>query len=215
MRENFTEQIKELNRGLVDLGAMCESAIANATKALLDNDLVLAQKAIDKENKIDEKEREIENLCYRLLLKQQPVATDLRLISSALRMITDLERIGDQAADISEIVITIDLKDTLKSVHIAEMAKATIKMVTNSIDAFVKKDLELARSVIKSDDIVDNLFNMIRIELIDYIGEKKAQGENAVDVLMIAKYFERIGDHATNIAEWVEFSITGKIKGED
>lgn len=215
MRDKFTSQLEKLNDSLVSLGGMCESTIAAAAKALIDNDLSMAKRAIETEKAIDEAQRDVEALCYKLLLKQQPVAADLRLISAALRMITDLERIGDQAADISEIVCTVNLKDTLKSVHISEMAKATIKMVTLSIEAFVKKDLELARDVIKSDDIVDNLFNTVKMELIDYISENRSTAENAIDALMIAKYFERIGDHATNIAEWVEFSITGKIKGDN
>lgn len=174
----------------------------------------LAEKAIMIDEKIDQKEREIENLCLRLLLQQQPVAGDLRLISAALKMITDMERIGDQAADISDIIIIGKIRAENGTLYIGDMANATIKMVTQSIDAFVNRDLKLAVAVIDYDDAVDELFTRVRNELIKRIENKTVNGEYAIDLIMIAKYFERIGDHATNIAEWVEFAITGRHRGE-
>jgi len=209
MRTKFEIQLEALNNDLISMGALCENAIACAIKALMTNDMELASKAIATEKEIDRKEREIESLCLRLLLQQQPVAKDLRLISSALKMITDMERIGDQAADIAEIVTFTDLSESKNSVHISDMASATIKMVTESIDAFVKRDLTLAKSVIRYDDVVDDLFTKIRADLISLIACDTKYGEQAMDILMIAKYLERIGDHATNIAEWVVFSIVG------
>lgn len=209
MRNKFDIQLEGLNNDLITMGALCESAIASAVKALISNDMELAARAIAAEKDIDRKEREIESLCLRLLLQQQPVASDLRLISSALKMITDMERIGDQAQDIAELVKHNDLSESQNRVHIYEMAEATIKMVTESIDAFVKRDLELAKAVIKHDDIVDDYFISIKNSLISYIASNPSNAEKALDTFMIAKYLERIGDHATNIAEWVEFSIVG------
>ncbi len=214
MRNKFDEQLELLNEELIKMGALCERAIAYAAKALMNGDAPLARKAIAADEEIDQKEREVEGLCLKLLLQQQPVARDLRQISSALKMITDMERIGDQASDIAEIATLENLEVSGNSLHVGEMANATIKMVTDSIDAYVKRDLQLARKVIESDDIVDALFNQVKAELIALISEDAKNGEYAVDLLMIAKYFERIGDHATNIAEWVEFSITGYHKGE-
>ncbi len=210
MRLVFDDQLGMLNTHLIELGALCENAIACAAKSLIENDKTLAKKAIEVDKNIDRMERDIESLCLKLLLQQQPVARDLRLISAALKMITDMERIGDQASDIAEIVLIADVFNKENTVHIGEMSKATIKMVTDSINAFVRRDLELAQSVIQYDDVVDKLFDDIRHELVSQINTDIHNGEYAVDVLMIAKYFERIGDHATNIAEWVEFSITGK-----
>jgi len=216
MRRKFDEELSQLNDMLVELGALVEKAIKRATQAILDNNKKKAKKAIAADRDIDSLEKEIEALCLRLLLRQQPVARDLRLISAALKMITDMERIGDQAADISEIAkfligkkIIIDLKT------IPKMAEATSKMVTDSIDAFVKRDLELAQSVIDYDDVVDELFDKVKKDVIKLIQQDHANGEQAIDFIMIAKYFERIGDHATNIAEWVVFSITGRHVGED
>jgi phosphate transport system protein len=191
------------------MGALCEDAIACAVKALLNSDMKLAKSAMNKEKEIDQKERDIETLCMKLLLQQQPVAKDLRLISSALKMITDMERIGDQAADIAEVVTFIDLSESISSVHISDMAVAVIHMVTQSIDAFVKRDLKLANDVIAYDDVVDGLFMKTKKDLIDLIASDIKNGEKALDILMIAKYLERIGDHAALIAEWVVFSITG------
>lgn len=214
MRYKFDEQLDNLNQALIQMGALCEEAIENSAKALMTGNLDLANTAILVDEKIDRKEREIENLCLRLLLQQQPVARDLRLISAALKMITDMERIGDQAADISEIITIGKIRAENGTLLIGEMAKATIKMVTESIDAFVNRDLELAMAVIDYDDVVDDLFSKVRNELIKRIEKKEINGEYAIDLIMIAKYFERIGDHATNIAEWVEFAITGTHRGE-
>jgi phosphate transport system protein len=213
MRNKFDEQLELLNNELIEMGALIEGAISNAVTAIIEHDEELARNTIASDNEVDQKEKDIESLCLKLLLQQQPVASDLRLISSALKMITDMERIGDQAADISEIAIYTAGAPYFKRIeHIPQMAQETIKMVNKSIDAFVKKDLALACEVIKSDDIVDNLFSLIKSELIDLIRENIDNSGPALDFLMVAKYFERIGDHATNIAEWVVFSITGEHK---
>ena len=214
MRNRFDEQLEALNNSLIRMGALCESAIANATKALLDGDRALARRAVEVDGEIDQAEREVESLCLKLLLQQQPVARDLRQISSALKMITDMERIGDQASDISEMVLSVELNPAAHALHIGEMARATIGMVTDSIDAYVRRDLALARRVIEEDDVVDNLFITVKNELLAGLQADPQDGEASLDLLMIAKYYERIGDHATNIAEWVEFSITGIHKGE-
>jgi phosphate transport system protein len=195
---------------MIQMGALCEEAIASATKALINGDIELAKKVITTDEDIDHKEKEIESICLKLLLQYQPVARDLRQISSALKMITDMERIGDQAADISEIIMLANIKAANNTSHIADMAKATIKMVTDSIDAYVQQNLKLAKAVIDYDDVVDNLFNDVKADMIRLINEDTENGEFAIDLIMISKYFERIGDHATNIAEWVVFSITGK-----
>lgn len=209
MRSRFDMQLDELNNELISMGAMVETSIAAAVKALLDNDREQAKAAIMADDEIDRKEKSIEALCLRLLLQQHPVASDLRLISAALKMITDIERIGDQAADIAEIVTVADLTVAVGHVHIREMADEAIKMVTGSIDAFVKRDKILAEEVIARDDTVDGLFSSVKNDIIKIIAEKNDDGEAAVDIIMIAKYLERIGDHAVNIAEWVLFSITG------
>ncbi len=213
MRNKFDIQLEMLNNSLISMGALCENAIACAVKALVNNDNSLAKHAIEVDKEIDQKEKDIESLCLKLLLQQQPVARDLRAISSALKMITDMERIGDQAADIAEIVTFTDLSESRNKVHITDMAQAVIKMVTESIDAFVKKDLQLAEDVIEYDDVVDDLFNKVKKDTVTFIASEASQGEQAVDIIMIAKYLERIGDHATNIAEWVVFSITGNHVG--
>ena len=214
MRNRFDTQLLELNNELIAMGALCENAIASSVKALLTEDLKLAASAIRIDQEIDRKEREIESMCLKLLLQQQPVASDLRLISAVLKMITDIERIGDQASDIAEIVTYLP-KISGHNKHIEEMAQATIKMVTDSLDAFVRRDLTLAWSVIEYDDVVDNLFTACKKDLIADIANNPADGERVLDILMIAKYLERIGDHATNIAEWVEFSITGTHKSAE
>jgi phosphate transport system protein len=211
MRNKFDEQLALLNKMLIEMGAMIENAILLTRTALINQDNELAKSIIAADNEIDQKERDIEALCLKLLLQQQPIAGDLRLISSALKMITDMERIGDHAEDISEIILMIAGDPYIKKLeHIPQMADATMKMVTNAIDAFVKKDLVLASAVKEYDDVVDNLFDNIKVDLIELIREDASNGEQAIDLIMIAKYFERIGDHAVNIAEWVEFSITGK-----
>ena len=209
MRVRFDEQLAQMKDELSRMGAFCEQAIALAAKALLDNNDPLAHEAIQVDKEIDQMERDIENLCLKLLLRQQPVARDLRQISAALKMITDMERIGDQASDIAEITLLLDKKKAVMPAHISDMAAGAIHMVNDSVDAYVKQDLTLARSVIEYDDVVDDLFIQIRKELIARIAAAPACGDEALDLLMIAKYLERIGDHATNIAEWVEFSILG------
>lgn len=218
MRTRFEEQLTRLNAELIDMGTLIEHAIVESTQALGARDAVRARTVMALDRDIDQKEREIESQCLKLLLQQQPVARDLRVISSALKMISDMERIGDQAADIAEITKYIQhhRNEHLKSrLHIHAMAAAAVKMVTDSIDSFVKKDLALARSVMAYDDVVDKLFDEVKQELIELISEKSADGELCVDFLMIAKYLERIGDHAVNIAEWVEFSITGRHLSEE
>ncbi len=214
MRSKFDEQLQQLHVELITMGGLCEQAIAAAAKALLDGDEALAREVFHTDGEIDRKEREIESLCMRLLLQQQPVARDLRVISSALKMVSDMERIGDQASDIAEITRCIQEGRTWGHISIGDMARATMRMVTDSIDSFVKEDLKLARAVMAADDTVDALFVTVKNELIALISEDSENGEYCLDLLMIAKYFERIGDHATNIAEWVEYSITGKHKGE-
>ncbi|GHU56232.1 phosphate transport system regulatory protein PhoU [Spirochaetia bacterium] len=213
MRSRFDEQLTQLNNSLIEMGALIEHAIAKAVKALEEQDVESAQKIIENDDIIDDKEKEIETLCLKLLMNQQPVARDLRQVSTALKMITDMERIGDQAADISELCVYLaGRKYIINLKHIPQMAAATIKMVTDSIDAFVKKDLALAQAVIVSDNVVDDLFDIVKTDMIQLIHEDVENGEQAVDLMQIAKYFERIGDHAVNIAEWVIFSITGKHK---
>ena len=209
MRNKFDSQLEKLNLELITMGALCEDAISASVKGFLDDDDALCRKAVETEDEINRKERDIESICMKLLLKQQPVARDLRVISSALKMISDMERIGDQAYDIAEIAKFIKNSNVKSKIHIKDMAAAATKMVTDSVDSFVKKDVELARSVMVYDDKVDNLFDCVKDELVQLITEDKANGEFCIDLLMIAKYLERIGDHAVNIAEWVEYSITG------
>jgi len=209
MRSRFDEQLAELNSELIKMGALCENAIAMSAKALLDGDVELASQVAEFGAEIDQKERDIETRCMKLLLQQQPVARDLRTISSALKMITDMERIGDQSADIAEIVTMANITASDETLHIGDMARAVIKMVTDSVDAFVERDIELARSVIDYDDVVDGLFDEVKKALAERF-QVGGEMEYALDLLMIAKYFERIGDHATNIAEWVLYSVTGK-----
>lgn len=208
MRNRFDEQLELLNVELIRMGALCEDAISYASRTLM-GEGDFTKDVYKADHEIDQKERDIENLCMRLLLQQQPVAKDLRQVSSALKMISDMERIGDQASDIVENARYIHGNTYESNLHIRDMAEATMKMVTDSIDSFVKRDLELARKTMKEDDVVDELFNKVKTELIGLIGEDSSKGEMCLDLLMIAKYFERIGDHATNIAEWVEYSITG------
>ena len=209
MRSKFDMQLEILNNSLIEMGAMCEKAISSAIKALLENNISLAKKVMESVKDINQAEKDIEAMCLKLLLQQQPVARDLRQISSILKMITDMDRIGVQAGDIAEIVTFANLSKNKDRVHIADMAEATIKLVTESINAFVKKDLELANKVIAYDDVVDDLFVKVRNGIVDLISKDKRHGEQAIDIIMIAKYLERIGDHATNIAGWVAFSITG------
>ena len=209
MRSRFDEQLALLNRELIEMGSLCEEVIALASRALTEGDRELAAKVAPLDEEIDQKERAIESLCLKLLLQQQPVARDLRQISAALKMITDMERIGDQADDISEIIIYLDGRAAEHDDLLRSMARATIKMVTESVDAYVKHDTILAEKVIADDDTVDDYFEQVKRALIGKIAANPDDGEYALDLLMIAKYFERIGDHAVNIAEWVIFSITG------
>lgn len=213
MRTRFDEQLEQLNNEMISMGSMIEQAIENAVDALIHQDVAKAIRAMEYDESINQKERDIENLCLKLLLQQQPVARDLRVISAALKMVTDMEKIGDNAADISELTILMAKEPYIKKLeHIEKMAKETMIMLIQILEAYVNKDLEKARNVIEHDDIVDELFLAIKGELIVLIHQNAANGEQAADLLMVAKYFERIGDHATNIAEWVIFSITGHHK---
>ena len=209
MRDKFNEQLEQLNVELIKMGALCEEGISASTKALMDQDDALRETAIAAERETDQKERDIENLCMRMLLQQQPVASDLRAISAALKMISDMERIGDQAADIAEITRFVANSPVISRVPIADMARSVIGMVTDSIDSFVRKNLTLAQKVVKTDDEIDEMFLEVKNELIRCIGQGD-DGEACIDLLMIAKYLERIGDHAVNIAQWVEYSLTGQ-----
>ncbi len=209
MRNKFDEQLELLNRELIAMGALCERSLSILADVLQTGDLSHIEEVILTEEEIDQKERDIERLCLRLLLQQQPVARDLRQISAALKMITDMERIGDQTQDIAEILNIGNVLDANRNNTLIRMAQATMKMVTGSVDAYVRKDLDLAESVKQYDDIVDQLFDEERTALIAEITAKPQMGETALDQLMIAKYFERLGDHAVNIANWVSFSITG------
>ena len=211
MRNRFDRQLVQLNNELIEMGGMIEKAISDTVKALVNQDIELASNVIEYDEEIDHQEREIEQLCLKLLLQQQPVAKDLRLISAALKMITDMERIGDHATDISEITIELSKESYIKKLdHIQQMAPGGGGGGVQSVEAFVNKDMDKARTVIVHDDVVDDLFNKVKAELIAMIHEDVNAGEQASDLLMAAKYFERIGDHATNISEWVIFSITGQ-----
>jgi len=215
MRSKFDEQLALLKNELIQMGALCEEAISLAAKALIDGDKALAEKVALPEAEIDQMERDIESLCLKLLLQQQPVARDLRQISAALKIITDMERIGDQASDIAEIILAM-LSEGYRPEdvgHIREMATETIKMVTGSVDSYVKQDITGAGTVIAHDDVIDRYFTQVRGVLIQKVVENPGSGEHILDLLMIDKYLERIGDHAVNIAEWVIFSVTGS-KGE-
>ena len=212
MRSRFDEQLAQLNREMIEMGALCEEVIALASKALTEGDVALAEKVAPLDAEIDQKERSIESLCLKLLLQQQPVAKDLRQISAALKMITDMERIGDQAEDIAEIIVFLGGRSAENDDILREMARATINMVTESVDAYVKRDIITAEKVVAGDDVVDGYFDQVKRNLIKKIAETPSDGEYALDILMIAKYFERIGDHAVNLAEWVIFSVTGMHK---
>ena len=209
MRDFFQEQLHELNRELIKMGAACEEIIDLASQALTAYTPALARQVSTVGGQIDESERTIETICMKLLLRQQPVAGDLRQISAAMKMITDMERIGDQAEDIVDLIPHMRAQAGEKYPKIREMARAAQTMVTGAVDAYVKQDLELARSVMAHDDVVDDYFNRVKAGILDIIARDPGDGEYALDLLMIAKYFERIGDHCTNIAEWVEFSVTG------
>lgn len=215
MRSRFDEQLEQLNGEMIRMGALCEEVIALAAAALMEGNPKTAAQVAPLDKEIDQKERDIEGLCMKLLLQQQPVARDLRQISAALKMITDMERIGDQAEDIAEIITFLNGRTADEHSQICEMAKATMKMVTDSVEAYVKRDSTLAEKVIADDDVVDRYFDTVKTVLIKMIAENPTDGEYALDLLMISKYFERIGDHAVNIAEWVLFSLTGVHKEAD
>lgn len=211
MRNNFDKQLTQLNTELITMGALCEEAITNAVKYLTDQDEVSKNACLEADRQIDKKERDIETLCIKLILQQQPVARDLRIVSAALKMISDMERIGDQASDIVEIVPYVAKKGgILGETHIREMAEAVVLMVTDSVESFVKMNQDIAYRVIEHDDVVDRLFDKVKEELIKSIAEEQSDAEALLDLLMIAKYLERIGDHAENIAGWVIYSITGE-----
>ena len=210
MRSKFDEQLALLNKELIEMGALCEEVISMAAKALENGDGALARKVAPLDSEVDQKERTIESICLKLLLQQQPVARDLRQISAALKMITDMERIGDQSEDIAEIVCILTGRGVEDFDILLEMARSAIKMVTDSVNAYVKHDIILAEKVIADDDTVDRYFDDVRRRLIAKIAADPSDGGYALDLMIIAKYFERIGDHAVNIAEWVIFSVTGK-----
>lgn len=209
MRSQFDEQLAQLNREMIEMGALCEQIISMVSDALNQWDPQLQDHILPVASAIDQKERDIETLCLKMLLRQQPVARDLRVISAALKMITDMERIGDQAEDIAEIITYLNGRTIELLQQIREMAAASGRMVTESVDAYVNQDLAMAQAAIDHDDVVDRYFAQIKELLIEWIAHKPTEGEYALDLLMIGKYFERIGDHATNIAEWVIFSVTG------
>lgn len=210
MRERFKQQLEEMYRQMMVLGGLCQQAIAMAVKTLDEQEETaqhLEAQVHILDGEIDDMEREIEGLCTKLLLKQQPVATDLRRITAALKMVTDLERIGDQAADIAELARFI--RHNGRNEALKKMAADVIRMVSDSVDAFVRLDLEQARAVIAYDDVVDQWFDEIKQELITRMAQDSSAGEEFLDVFLVAKYLERIGDHATNLAEWVEYAQTG------
>ncbi|MGN0318407.1 MAG: phosphate signaling complex protein PhoU [Lachnospira sp.] len=216
MRNKFDEQLNVLNQELMKMGSTIEESIQKAVEALIKHDVELAKSVVEHDDEVDKEQKTIESICFNLLIQQQPVAKDLRNITAALKMVTDMERIGDHAADISEITIQLADQEYIKKLeHISDMARATMVMLIQAVESFVERDMEKAKSVIDQDDNVDDLFEKVRDELISMIQHDRANGEQATDLLLIAKYFERIGDHATNIAEWVIFSLdsTGKHSG--
>jgi phosphate transport system protein len=215
MRSRFDEQLDQLNKELLEMGALIEHAIESASQALISQDVVSAKKAIEFDREVDQKEKDIESLCLRLLLQQQPVARDLRQISAALKMITDMERIGDQALDIAETAGFMGPLDEADAGLFKSLAQIVVAMVTDSVDAYVSRDPDAARAVAKRDDEADDVFKAIKSAMIERLSRRPGDGEYALDLLMIAKYLERIGDHATNIAEWVEFAATGLYKGRE
>ena len=213
MRSKFDEQLKNLNEEMIQMGIMIENNIQKAIDALVNSNIELAKEIMEKDVTIDKKQRDIESICFNLLIQQQPVAKDLRAITAAMKMVTDMERIGDHAADISEITIMLAGTKSIKDYGtIIKMASEASVMLIDSIDAFTEKNETKAKAVIEHDDIVDDLFNEVKMELIELIKNNPKRGEEEIDMLMIAKYLERIGDHATNIAEWVIYSLDNKVK---
>lgn len=215
MRARFDRQLDELNEQMTRMGMLCETAIERSSEALLNHDMDMAQSVQKLQEQIGEMHRDIENRCFRLLMQQQPVARDLRTISSALKMVTDMGRIGVQSGEIAEIVRMDAIRSVDPELPIRDMAQSTIRMVTRSLDAFVRKDVDMARKVVNDDDEVDCYFNQVKKKLIDEIRTTEEDGAMVLDLLMIAKYLERIGDHAVNIAEWVAYSVTGEMEGLD
>ena len=214
MRRRFDQQLEELNKEMQTMGTMVEGAIQKAIEALLKQDEELAKSVMEADALVDQKQKEIESICFTLLMQQQPVASDLRVISAALKMVTDMERIGDHAADISEMTLHLAHEPYIKNLdHIRQMATETTWMLIQSIEAYVEKDTRKAAGVISHDDVVDELFADTKKELIELIHKDKNNGEQATDLLMVAKYFERIGDHAVNLSEWVLFSIDKRPRG--
>ena len=214
MRNKFDRQLQILEEQLIHMGELCESAIANATKALSDGSIEQAKAVINADAEIDEMEKDIEKLCLKLLLQQQPVAKDLRRISAALKMITDMERIGDQASDIAELSLQLgDVSDIDEISLIQKMANETMMMVVRGTEAYVTKDLDVAHNVIDNDDVVDDLFNEVKTGMMQAIREQSLDADRVVDYLMMAKYLEKVGDHAVNIAEWAIFRMTGDMEG--
>jgi len=213
IRSRFDRQLEKLNTALLEMGAMVEDAISRTCDAIKKKDIEQAKSVVEGDDAIDDKEKEVESICLKLLLQQQPVASDLRLITTALKIITDLERIADHAVDISRFVIELGMDVDMGPANlIPKMADASMKIVSESLDAYIKKDLSQAQKVIQYDDVVDDLFDTVKDNLIKRIREHEDTGEHSIYLLMIAKYFERIGDHAVNIAEWVDFSLTGRHK---
>ena len=208
MRAEYDRQLRELEEELFDMGSMCQQAVAFSGAVLIGDDETLREQVCSLEMEIDKKDRQIENICTGLLIRQTPVAGDLRFVSAALKIVSDMERIGDQAADIAELSRYISEKPLLEKVHISDICCVVMNMVTDSVEALVKKDEILARKVI-GDDIADELFVRIKEELVSLIQENRTEPQEILDLLMAAKYFERVGDHAVNIAEWVEFIVTG------
>ena len=215
MRSKFDEQLDRLNKEMMKMGSAIEDSIRKAVDALVRQDAELAKKVMIQDEEIDREQKTIENICFNLLIQQQPVAKDLRTITAALKMVTDMERIGDQAADIADLSLYVAKNTTAIPETITQMAEDTVRMVTESVDAFVKSDLELCRNVIDRDDVVDDAFNEIKEKLADMIYGGNLDAKTGLDLLMTAKYFERIGDHAVNIAEWVEYSITGQHRNNE
>lgn len=209
MRKIFDEQLKLLHKELIKMGMLCEDGISVVMNSLVNKDSALSEKMDSLNQEIKQLRRDIESLCLKIILQQQPVAKDLRKVSSALKMVTDLERIGEQATDMSNIIIRLKEDYILEYHQIYQMAKDTIKMVTDSIDAYVQKDVEKAKQVILYDDEVDLKFKNIKKDLIQVIAKNPEQGEYALDLFMIAKYFEGMADHAVNVARWVHFSLLG------
>ena len=213
MRSVYMAELEELNKKMISMGMLCENSVAKAAQSLVDLDRDLAAEVVAKREEINREEREIENFCIRLLLTQQPVARDLRMISSALKMVTDMERIGDQSTDIADVVRASSLQKIPEGLNFREMAESVIHMVTKSIDAFVNQDAVAADAIISYDDVVDSYFDSIKGKLVGLLKNDKSDTTDMLDLLMIAKYFERTGDHAVNIANWVIFSVTGENRG--